>query len=133
MSRKHLFIMWLSVLFVMSWHRSVSGSQRIERCNNKGQTQVIAKLKDGDFIRVRTASKREVTGYFRMFDGSHLVIEDRGNLVTVNISDIAVIKRGRGFWGSIQKAFSGAGRTLASPVTDFVVAYQMMKWFNEAP
>jgi hypothetical protein len=132
MSRKHLFIMFMPVLFLVFWHHPVSASQRIECCKNKRQTQAIAKLKDSDFIRVRTASKREVRGYFRTFDGSRLVIEDRGNLVTVELADISVIKRGRGFWGSLQKGFSRAGRTLASPVTDLILTYQMLKWFNEA-
>ena len=131
MSRKRLII-WLPVLFVLSWHHPVSASQQIECCN-KRQTQTIAKLKDGDFIRVRMASKRDVSGYFRTFDGSRLVIEDKGNLVTIQVADIVVIERGRGFWGSVQKSFSRAGRTLASPVTDLVLTYQMMKWFNEAP
>jgi hypothetical protein len=132
MSRKCLLIIWLPVLFVLSWHHSVSASPQIECCN-KRQTQAIAKLKDGDFIRVRMASKRDVSGYFRTFDGSRLVIEDKGNLVTIQVADIVVIERGRGFWGSVRKGFSRAGRTLASPVTDLVLTYQMMKWFNEAP
>jgi hypothetical protein len=131
MSRKHPFIVWLPILVVVFWHHPVSAAQRVECCNKP--TQTIAKLKDGDFIRVRSAPKREVSGYFRTFDGSRLVIEDRGNLVTVNVAEIVIIKRGRGFWGSIEKGFSRAGRTLASPVTDLILTYQMMQWFNEAP
>ena len=130
MSRKHLLIVWLLMVF---WHHPVSASQRVECCKNKGQTQAIAKLRDGDFIRVRTASKRKVTGYFRTFDGSRLVIEDNGNLVTIEANDIVVIRRGRGFWGSLQQSFSRAGCILASPVTDSVLVYGMLSYFNEAP
>lgn len=133
MSRTHLFIVWLPVFFVISWHHPVCATQRVECCNNKGPTHAITRLKDGDFIRVQTVAKREVSGYFRSFDGSRLVIEHRGNLVSIDVADIVVIKRGRGYWGSIQKGFSRAGRTLARPVTEFIVTYQMMKWFNEAP
>ena len=132
MSRKRLLIIWLPVLFVLSWHYSVSASPQIESCN-KRQTQAIAKLKAGDFIRVRMASQRDVSGYIRTFDGSRLVIEDNGNLVTIQVADILVIERGRRFWGSVQKGFSRVGRTLGSPVTDPLHTHQMMKWFNEAP
>jgi hypothetical protein len=133
MSQKHLFIVWLPVLFLVLGHYPATAWQRIECCKNKEQTQAIAKLKDGDFIRVRQASKREVSGYFRTFDGSRLVIEDRGNLVTVAANDIVVIKRGRGFWGSLQKGFSRAARIVATPVTEIMLAYGMAQYFNEAP
>jgi hypothetical protein len=72
-----------------------------------------------------------VKGYFRTFDGSRLVLEDGGHPVIVEAADILLIKRGRGFLGSLQRGFSRAARTLASPVTEIVVAYQMAKFYNE--
>ena len=131
MSRKHLFIVWLPVLLVLFWHNPVGASQRIECSKGKGQTQAMAGLKRGDFIRVRTVSKREVRGYIRTFDGSRLVLEEKGGVVTVEGADIVLIKRGRGFAGSLRHGFSRAARTLASPVTEVVKAYQMAQFYNE--
>ena len=131
MSRKHFFIMWLPLLFVLFWHNPVSASQRIECCKSKGQPQAMAGLRRGEFIRVRTASGREVKGHFRTFDGSRLVLEEKGDAVTVEAADIVLIKRGRGFLGSLRHGFSRAAGTLASPVTEVVKAYQMAEFYNE--
>ena len=73
MSLKRLLIVWLLALFVLFSHSPANGFQQIERDKDKGQMKVLAKLKRGDFIRVRTVSKREVRGYFRSFDGLYLV------------------------------------------------------------
>ena len=131
MSRKHLFIVWLPVLLVLCWHNHVGASQRIECCKGKGQTRAMAGLKHGDFIRVRTASGRVLRGYIRTYDGSRLVLEEKGGVVTVEAADIVLIKRGRGFVGSLRHGFSRAARTLASPVTEVVKAYQMARFYNE--
>jgi len=87
-------------------------------------------------VRVRITAG-EVSGRVQSFDGTRLVLENRGcynsRTVAVDSREIVQIKPGRGFAGSIRHAFSRTGCVVASPVADFVISYQMLKYFNEAP
>ena len=131
MSRKHLFFVWLPALLVLFWHNPVSASQQVDCCKSKGPTHALAKLKPGAFVRVRTASGQEVRGRLRAFDGSRLVLEEKGDVVTVEAADIVLIKQGRGFLGSLRRGLSRAAGVLASPVTEVVRAYQTAQFYNE--
>lgn len=130
MSRKRLLVVWLAALLLLFSHGLANASQQIACCEGKGQTEVLAKLKRGTFLRVRTASQGEVRGYFRSFDGSRLVMKEQhftySREVTVKAGDIVQIKMSRGLMGSLRHAFTEPARVLAKPVTDFIVAYQMM-------
>ena len=127
MSQNNLAVL-LPALLVLFWYAPVNGSGRVECQHTQGQTQAAAKLKQGQFIRIRTASGKKMSGHFVSFNGSLLVLEDRPNhsLVTVDSGDIAEIKSGRGFWGSLRHGVSEPARILAKPVTDTIRAYQMM-------
>ena len=124
----NLSVLLLPALVVLLWHNPVSASRRVECQETQAQTQAAAKLKPGQFVRVRTASGREVKGHFRSFDGSRLVLEDKRNydVITVESGDIVRIRSGRGFLGSLRHAVSESARILAKPVTDLIEAYQMM-------
>ena len=128
MSRNNLSALLLAALLMLFWHAPASASRRAECHKTQGQTRAAAKLKQGQFVRIRTASGLEVSGHFRSFDGSRLVLEDKHNhrVVTVESADIVQIKSGRGFLGSLRHGFSESARVLAKPVTDWIVAYQKM-------
>jgi small nuclear ribonucleoprotein (snRNP)-like protein len=101
----------------------------VEFHQTQGQTQAAARLKQGEFIRIRTASGKKMSGHLVSFDGSRLVLEDSRNhsLVTVDMGDIVEIKSGRGFWGALEHGVSESGRMLAKPVTDTILAYEMIE------
>lgn len=129
MSRKRLLIVW--ALFMLFSHGVANASQQIACCKGKGQTEVLAKLKRGAFLRVRTASQGEVMGHFRSFDGSRLILKAQhfthSSEVTIEAGDIVQIRTGRGLLGSLRHAFTEPTRILAKPVTDFILAYQVME------
>ena len=129
MSQKRLLTVW-PVLFVLFSYGLANASQQIACCKEKVQTETLAKLKRGDFLRVRTASQGEVRGHFRSFDGSRLVLKEQlfthCREVIVEAGDIVQIKTGRGFLGSLRHTFTEPARILAKPVTGFIVAYQTM-------
>ena len=128
MPQNKLCVLLLSAFVVLLWHNPVSASRRVECQETQAQTQAAAKLKPGQFVRVRTASGREVKGHFRSFDGSWLVLDDKRNydVITVASVDIVSIRSGRGFLGSLRHAVSEPARILAKPVTVWTDAYKMM-------
>ena len=73
---------------------------------------------------------REVRGQLRSFNGSHLILKEQhftgGYEVTVATSDIVQIKTGRGVWGALRHGFTEPVRIAARPVTDLILAYQMI-------
>ena len=128
MSRKRLLVL-LPALLMLSCCAPVNGSWRVEFHQTQGQTQAAARLKQGEFSRIRTSSGKKISGHFVSFDGSRLVLEDSRNhsLVTVDLADIVEIKSGRGFWGALEHGVSESGRMLAKPVTDTILAYEMIE------
>jgi hypothetical protein len=70
---------------------------------------------------------REVSGYFRSFDGSRLILDDKHGFDTeiIQSGDIGRIKTGRGFFGSLRHGLSESGRILAKPVTYWIDGYRM--------
>jgi hypothetical protein len=114
---------------MLFWYAPVNASRRVEFHQTQWQTQAAAKLKQGQFIRIRTASGKRISGHFVSFDGSRLVLEDRRNhsSITVDSGEVAEIKSGRGFWGALQNGLSGPAQILARPLTDTIRAYQMME------
>ena len=121
-----LSVLLLSAVVVLLWHNPVSASRRMECQETQAPTQTAAKLKPGQFVRVRTTSGREVKGHFRSFDGSCLVLDDKRNydVITVASGEIVWIRSGRGFLGSLRHAVSESGRILAKPVTVWTDAYK---------
>lgn len=128
MQRNHLCILLLAAILVPLWHYPVSASGGGECQETQAATHAAAKLKQRQFVRVRMATGREVSGYFRSFDGSRLVLEDKRNYdtLTVQAGDIVRIRIGRGFFGSLRHGFSETARILAKPVTYWIEGYQMM-------
>jgi small nuclear ribonucleoprotein (snRNP)-like protein len=128
MLRKKLLVL-LPALLMLFWCAPVNAIWRVEFHQTQGQTQAAARLKQGEFIRIRTASGKKMSGHLVSFDGSRLVLEDSRNhsLVTVDMGDIVEIKSGRGFWGALQHGVSESGRMLAKPVTDTILSYEMIE------
>ena len=128
MLRKNLSVLLPALLMLVSY-APVNASRGVESHQTQWQTQAAAKLKQGQFIRIRTASGKKINGHFVSFDGLRLVLEDRRNhsSITVEASEIAEIKTGRGFWGALQNGLSGPAQILAAPFTDTIRAYQMME------
>ena len=129
MSAKRLLIVWLLALFVLFWPDPANAFQQSDRKEEK--TKVLAKLKRGDFVRVRTAFQGEVKGHVRSFDGRSLILREQrfthSHEVIVDASDIVQIKTGRGFLGSLRYGFTEPARILSWPVTSLIFAYQMGK------
>jgi hypothetical protein len=71
---------------------------------------------------------RHVSGYFRSFDGSRLILEDKHGSATeiIQSGDIVRIKTGRGFLGSLRNSLSKSTQILAKPVTYWIDGYRMM-------
>jgi hypothetical protein len=128
MKRNNLSVVLLTALLVLLWRDPVSASRRVECQQTAAQTHAASKLKPGQFVRVRMTSGRELSGYFRSFDGSLLILEDEHNYATETIQsrDIVRIKTGRGFLGSLRHSLSESGRTLAKPVTYWIDGYRVM-------
>ena len=126
MQRNSLSVLLLTALLVLLWQDPVSASRGIE-CQET-QAQMAAKLKPGQFVRVRMTTGREVTGYFRSFDGSRLILEDKHDDATeiIQSGDIVRIKTGRGFLGGLRHGLSESTRILAKPVTYWIGGYKMM-------
>ena len=127
MSRNNLCVLLPAALAVLFWAPAARASQRAESHKTEAQAQA-ARLRRGQFVRIRTASRGEVSGHFRSLEGSRLVLEDRRHqrLITIESGDILRVRSGRGFLGSLRRGFSATARTLAKPVTDTVLAYQKM-------
>src|SRR5262245_55999329 len=85
MSLNNLFVLLFPVFLVLFWHDPVSARRAVGCQETQTQTQAAAKLKQSQFVRVSTATGREVSGHFRSFDGSRLVLEDKRNhrMITV--------------------------------------------------
>src|SRR5688572_9666343 len=115
MSLKRLLIVWLMALFVLFWHSPANAFEQTDR-KDKEQTKVLAKLKRGDFVRVRTAFQGEVKGHVRSFDGRSLILREQrfthSREVIVDAGDIVQIKTGRGFLGSLRYGFTEPARIL---------------------
>ena len=128
MQRNSLSVMLLTALLVLLWPDPVSASRGIECQETQAQTHAAAKLKPGQFVRVRMTTGREVSGYFRSFDGSRLILEDKHDYATeiIQSADIARIKTGRGFLGGLRHGLSESTRILAKPVTYWIDGYKMM-------
>lgn len=128
MQRNNLSVLLLTAVLVLLWHDPVSASRGMECQETQAQTQVAAKLKPGQFVRVRMTSGREVSGYFRSFDGSLLILEDKQDYATETIQsgNIVRIRTGRGFFGALRHVLSESGRILAKPVTYWIDGYKMM-------
>ena len=128
MTRNNLSFLLLPALVVLLWHNPVSASREVECQETQAQTHVAAKLKAGQFVRVRMITGREVSGYFRSFDGSLLILKDKYKYATESVPshDIVRIRTGRGFFGSLRHGFSESMRILARPVTYWIEGYQMM-------
>lgn len=128
MQRNKLFVVLLTALLVLLGHDPVSASQGVQSQETQAQTHAAGKLKRGQFVRVRMTNGRELSGYFRSFDGSLLILEDKYDSATESIPsrDIARIRRGRGFFGSLRHGLSESGRILAKPVTYWIDGYKMM-------
>jgi hypothetical protein len=128
MQRNNLSVLLLTAFLVLLWHDPVSASRGMEYQETQAQTHAAAKLKRGQFVRVRMTTGRKVTGYFRSFDGSLLILEDKHDYATESIPsrDIARIRTGRGFLGSLRHGLSESGRILAKPVTYWIDGYRMM-------
>ena len=128
MRRNNLSVLLLTALLVLFWHDPVSASRGMECQETQAQTHAAAKLKRGQFVRVQMTTGREVSGYFRSFDGSLLILEDRHDYATETIQsrDIVRIRTGRGFLGSLRHGLSESGRKLAKPVTYWIDGYKMV-------
>ena len=128
MRRNNQSLQLLTALLMLIWHDPVSASRRMECQDPQAQTHAAAKLKRGQFVRVRMTTGREVSGYFRSFDGSLLILEDKDDYATETIKsrDIVRIRTGRGFFGSLRHGLSESGRILAKPVTYWIDGYRMM-------
>ncbi len=128
MQRNRLSVLLLTALLVLLWHDPVSASRGMKCQETQAQMHAAAKLKPGEFVRVRMTNGREVSGYFRSFDGSRLILEDRHDSVTeiIQSGDIVRIKTGRGFFGSLRHGLSESGRIFAKPVTYWIDGYRMM-------
>jgi hypothetical protein len=131
MSLKRLFIASVLSQLLLFSHNPAKCSQQIDRSKDKLQINILAKLKPGTFIRVRTTSQDEVRGQFRSFDGSRLVLMEQhftfGREVTVKTDDIIEIKTGRGLLDAFRHSFKEPIRIVAKPVTDSILAYQMLE------
>jgi len=128
MHRNNLSVVLLTALLVLLWHDPVSASRGMERQETQAQTYAAPRLKPGQFVRVRVTTGRELSGYFRSFDGSLLILEDKHDYATETIQsgDIVWIRTGRGFLGSLRHGLSESGRTLAKPVTYWIDGYRIM-------
>ena len=128
MQTNNLSVLLLTALLVLLWHDPVSASPRMACQETQAQTHDAAKLKPGQFVRVRMTTGREVSGYFRSFDGSLLILEDKHDYATETIQfrDIVRIRTGRGFLGSLRHGLSEPARILAKPVTYWIDGYRMM-------
>lgn len=128
MQRNNLSVVLLTALLVLLWNDPVSASRAIEWQETQAQTHAATKLKPGQFVRVRMTTGRELSGYFRSFDGSLLILEDKHDYATETIQsrDIVRIRTGRGFLGSLRHGLSESGRTLAKPVTYWFDGYRIM-------
>ena len=128
MRRNNLSVLLLTTLLVLLWNHPVSASRGMECQETQAQTNAAAKLKPSQFVRVRMTTGREVSGYFRSFDGSLLILEDKHDYATETIQsrDIVRIRIGRGFLGSLRHGLSVSGRKLAKPVTYWIDGYRMI-------
>ena len=115
MQRNNLSIVLLTALLVLMACQET-----------QAQTHAATKLKPGQFVRVRITTGRELSGYFRSFDGSLLILEDKHATETIQSRDIVRIKTGRGFLGSLRHGLSESGRVLAKPVTYWIDGYRTM-------
>ncbi len=128
MQRNNLSAVLLTALLVLLWHDPVSASRGMEFQEAQAQTHAVAKLKPGQFVRVRMTTGREVSGYFHSFDGALLILEDKHGYATETIQsrDIVRIRTGRGFLGLLRHGLSESPRILAKPVTYWIDGYRMM-------
>ena len=128
MQRNSFLVLLLTALLVVLWHDPVSASRGTECQETQAQMHPAAKLRPGQFVRVRMTTGRELSGYFRSFDGSRLILEDRHDSVTeiIQSRDIVRIKTGRGFFSSLRHGLAESGRILARPVTYWIDGYRMM-------
>ena len=128
MQRTNFSVLLLTALLVLLCHDPVSASQGMAPREIQAQTHAAAKLKRGKFVRVRLTNGRELSGYFRSFDGSRLILEDKYDYATeiIQSGDIARIRARRGFLGSLRYGFSESGQILAKPVTYWIDGYRMM-------
>lgn len=128
MQRNKLSVVVLTALLVLVSHDPVSASRGMKSQESQSPTHEAAKLKRGKFVRVLMTTGREVSGYFRSFDGSRLILEDKYDYATESIpsQNIARIRSGRGFFGSLWYGLSESGRILAKPVTYWIDGYKMM-------
>ena len=125
MQRTILSVLVLTAFFLC--HDPVS-AQRMAPQETQVQTHAAAKLKRGKWVRVRLTNGRELSGYFRSFDGSRLILEDKYDYATeiIQSGDIARLRAGRGFFGSLKHGFSETGRIVAKPVTYWIDGYKMI-------
>lgn len=127
MQRNNLSVLLLTALLVLCWQDPVSASQGMEPQEIQAQTRAAAKLKRGQFVRVLMTNKREVSGYFRSFDGTRLILTDKYDWATEIIQSGNIVRiSGRGFLGSLRHGFSESMRILAKPVTYWIDGYKMM-------
>lgn len=128
MQRNNLSVLLLTALLMLLWHGPVSASRGTRSQETQALTQAAARLRRGQFVRVHLAIGREVSGYFRSFDGVRLVLEDKHKYATEVIppGDIVRIQSGRGFFGSLRHGLSESGRILAKPVTFWIDCYRLM-------
>jgi hypothetical protein len=128
MQRNNLSAVLLTALLVLLWHDPVSASPEMKCQETQAQTHAAAKLKRGQFVRVSMTTGRELSGYFRSFDGSLLILEDKHDYAveTIQSRDIVRIRTGRGFLGSLRHGLSESGRILAKPVTYWIDGYRTM-------
>ena len=126
MQRNNLSVVLLTALIVLLWHDPVRASRGMEYQEAQAQTHAATKLKPGQFVRVRITTGRELSGYFRSFDGSLLILEDKHATETIQSRDIVGIRTGRGFLGSLRHGLSESGRILAKPVTYWIDGYRIM-------
>lgn len=128
MRRNNLSAVLLTALLVFLWHDTASASPEMKCQETQAQTHAATKLKRGQFVRVRMTTGRELSGYFRSFDGSLLILEDKHDyaMETIQSRDIVRIRTGRGFLGSLRHGLSESGRILAKPVTYWIDGYRTM-------
>lgn len=125
MQRTILSVLVLTAFFLC--HDPVSASQRMAPQETQAQTHAAAKLKRGKWVRVRLTNGRELSGYFRSFDGSRVILEDKYKYATEIIPSAEIARiSGRGFFGSLRHGFSETGRILAKPVTYWIDGYKMI-------
>ena len=128
MQRNNLSVLVLTALLVLFCQDTVSASRGMEPQVIQVQTHAAAaKLKRRQFVRVRMTNGREVSGFFRSFDGSRLILTDKYDWATEIIPSENIVRiSGRGFLGSLRHGFSESMRILAKPVTYWIDGYKMI-------